>query len=215
MSVPAEPLRKEFARDLGFLDDRLVQLFAMVTEALAAATECLLTGDRAEARLIVSQDAVIDELYEEIEEHATRALVLQAPAAGDMRFVLSILRMVPELERSGDLAEHIAARAADGLGGRLTPALRGLVARLGEKTLEMWRTATEAYADRNVELARSVADMDHDVNRLHAELTFELAQSGVEPRVIIDMALVARFFERLGDHAEQISARIPYLAGED
>jgi phosphate transport system protein len=204
-----------FSRDLELIEARVAQLFAMVTEALAAATECFLTGDRESARLVVSQDADIDELYAEVQELATRALVLQAPVASDLRFVLCTLRVVPELERSGDLAEHIAQRAADGLGDRLTPAVRGLVARMGEKTVLMWRAATEAYIDRNVELALSLVEMDDEVNALHDELIEAVACSGLDPHVIIEMALVARFFERLGDHADHISARIPYLAGEN
>ena len=92
----------------------MVELFGLVSEGLAGATEALLAGDRDAAKALVARDHLIDELYKDIEVLVQQHLALQSPMAADLRFLLCVLRMVPELERSGDLAEHIAQRAVRG-----------------------------------------------------------------------------------------------------
>src|SRR5207237_1981533 len=124
-------------------------LFALVSEGVAAATDAFLSGDREAANSLVDSDKVIDELYCDVEELVQRQFALQSPMARDMRFLLSVLRIVPELERSGDLAEHIAARAARGLSSALTPRIRGLVEQMGKAGTELWREAGGAYVDRH------------------------------------------------------------------
>src|SRR5205085_6535901 len=123
-----------------------VQLFALVTESLAAATETFLSGDRDMVTAIRQRETVIDQLNKDLEGVVERNLLLQAPVASELRFLLSVLRIVPELERSGDLAEHIASRAANGLGSDLTPAIRGLIERMGTLGVAMWRAGADAYA---------------------------------------------------------------------
>src|SRR5688572_15403866 len=106
-----EELRIAFHRDLQMIEDRAGRLFALVAEGLAVATDAFLSGDREAARALAAKDQEIDTLYVEIEEAVQREFALQAPMAGDLRFLLTILRIVPELERSHDLAEHIATAA--------------------------------------------------------------------------------------------------------
>jgi len=124
-----------------------------------------------------------------------------------------VLRIVPELERSGDLAEHIAQRAMLGLGAELTPHARGLVARLGELGVEMWRAAADAYAERDPDAPKHIDELDDEVDRLHDELVDEIENKAIPRRVAIEMALVARFYERLGDHALHITERIARVQG--
>src|SRR5436309_9802541 len=145
--------RIEFHKDLEEIDQKVVQLFALVAESVAKATDAFLANDREAAESLVDADAVIDELYTDVEELVQRQFALQSPMAKDMRFLLSVLRIVPELERSGDLAEHIAQRAARGLSTALTPRIRGLVEQMGRVGSEMWREAADAYADRDGEAA--------------------------------------------------------------
>jgi phosphate transport system protein len=206
-------LRKGFSRELGQIDAKVLQLFALVTESLGAATETFLADDRDTAREIKQRDQIIDQLYVDIEGLVERTLVLQAPVAGDLRFLLSVLRIVPELERSGDLAEHIATRANLGLASELSPVARGLVERLGRAGVEMWRAATDAYADRDANALPRIDELDDEVDRLHDELVAELENEAIPRRIAIEMALVARFFERLGDHAVHITARVVRAQG--
>src|SRR5207302_9643585 len=95
-----------------------------------------------------------------------KQLILQSPMAHDLRFLLCVLRMVPELERSGDLAEHIAQRAARGLAGELTPRLRGMIEQMGEVNVEMWRLASDAFVERNAHAADSLRERDDEVDDL-------------------------------------------------
>src|SRR4051794_41806871 len=97
---------------------------------------------------IKQRDQIIDDLNEDLESVVERNLLLQAPVASELRFLLSVLRIVPELERSGDLAEHIASRAAKGLGSELTPPVRGLIDRMGALGVAMWRAAAGAHPGR-------------------------------------------------------------------
>ena len=205
-------LRLAFHRNLEDIDAKVGRLFALVTEALAASTECLLTDDRVTAAALVEGDRSIDLLSAEIEAEAERALSLQTPMGRDLRYLLSILRMVPELERSADLAEHIAARAASGITPELTPRLRGLVEQMGRVAVRMWRDVTEAFADRDALAAERLTAADDEVDTLHAYLTAELVSGKVGVSVALEMALVGRFYERLGDHAVNVAQRIRFLA---
>lgn len=201
-------LRIAFHQSLGEIDGHVTQLFALVTEGLAAATDALLSGDREAGRVVVQKDAVVDELYRRVEELTLREVALQGPVASDLRFLLSVLRIVPELERSGDLVEHIAVRAAGGLVEELTPRIRGLVDQMGRVGVQLWRMSADAYAERDPSAARRIADADDELDELHTSLTAEIASGSVSLPVAIEMALVARFYERLGDHAVNIARRV-------
>src|SRR5436305_4251605 len=144
-----EETRVGFHRDLEEIDQKVVRLFALVAEGVAKATDAFLANDREAAASLVDADAVIDQLYCDEEELVQRQFALQSPMARDMRFLLSVLRIVPELERSGDLAEHIAARAVRGISSALTPRIRGLIEQMGKLDATMWRMAADAYADRS------------------------------------------------------------------
>ena len=102
--------RQAFQHELDAIETKVVELFAMVAEDLPQATEALLNGDTEVARALVERDQQIDALYPKIEDLADRELVLQAPVASDLRFLVSVLRVVPEIERSHDLVVSIARR---------------------------------------------------------------------------------------------------------
>ena len=183
----------------------------MVSEGLAGATDAFLGGDTDQARKVIDADADIDALELQIEQAIERTMLIQAPVAGDFHRLVCALRIVPELERSGDLAEHIASRAARGLGNQLPAAVRGLVQELGDKVVGMWRMAADAFADGDSSVGPRLEALDDEVNALHQRLWDELARSDIPTEVAMEMALVARFYERLGDHADHIAARLPKL----
>jgi phosphate transport system protein len=209
--VPDE-VRVAFHRDLEEIDQKVVRLFALVSEGVVAATDAFLAGDREAAKLLAEQDQIIDELYFDVEELVQRQFALQAPMAGDMRFLLSVLRIVPELERSGDLAEHIAQRAALGIAQALTPRIRGLIQEMGMVGADMWRQAADAYVERDADIAVRLNERDDELDEMHVSLTAELVSGTLSVPIALEMALVGRFYERLGDHAVNISERIRYIA---
>ena len=129
-----------------------------------------------------------------------------------LRHLVGVLLIVPELERSGDLAEHIAQRAASNLGAEMSPLSRGIVQRMAEVALEMWRVAADAYGDRAADAA-SLSEDDEEIDILHDRLTGEVAGGTMPPPTGAQVTLLARFYERIGDHAVNLARRIEMLHG--
>ncbi|HZM37609.1 MAG TPA: phosphate signaling complex protein PhoU [Acidimicrobiales bacterium] len=212
MSEPPQQLRRRFHQQLEEIDVQVVRLFALVTESVAAATDTLLAGDTEAARELTEKDSLVDQLEAELEQLTERELLTQTPMAGDMRFLVSVLRVVPELERSGDLAEHIAQRAAAGLALRLTPVVRGLLEQMGGICSNMWRRAADAWVERDVSAHADLDSADDQLDMLQERLVSELEKADISLPDALQTTLLARFYERLGDHAVHISERIQYLA---
>jgi phosphate transport system protein len=201
----------DVAKSLEQIDREVIKLFALVGEGVAGATDSLLSGDREAARVLAESDEAIDTLYREVEELAQSQLALRATGLDELRYLVAVLRMLPELERSGDLAEHVSRRAVRGLGVELSPRARGLVEKMGEVACEMWRSTADAYADR-APVAEQVEELDDELDELHVTLTAEIASGSMALPVAIEAALVARFYERFGDHAVNLARRIATLA---
>ncbi|HEY3877292.1 MAG TPA: phosphate signaling complex protein PhoU [Trebonia sp.] len=205
--------RQEFDNELEAIEGKVIELFAMVAEGVPLATQALLDGDNDAYLTLAERDQAIDALYVEVEGLANREIVLQAPVADDLRFLLSVLRIVPELERSHDLVVHIGASAGHLLEDDLSQRARGLVERMGDLAAEMWRQAADSWYQRDRLAARAVAERDEGLDELHASLIAELASGQTAVPVAMEMALVARDYERLGAHAVNIARRVIYLAG--
>jgi len=205
--------RREFERDLEGIEAKVIELFAMVAEDLPGATQALLTGNNQVLQALTEREQLINTLYPQIEELVNRQILLQAPVASDLRFLLSVLRIVPELERSHDLVVQVASRANHILGGDLSPRTRGIVERMGTLTSEMWRQAVDSWYQRDRSTALELEERDDEMDELHASLIAELASGGMALPVTMEMTLVARFYERLADHAVNIARRVVYLAG--
>jgi phosphate transport system protein len=205
--------RQEFQRELEAIEAKVIELFAMVAEDLPAATQALLTGSTEALGALAEREQVINALYPEIEELVNREILLQAPVASDLRFLLSVLRIVPELERSHDLVVQVASRANHLLGEELSPRARGLIERMGNTASGMWRQAVDCWYQRDRSAALALAVCDDEMDELYASLIAELASGRMTLPVTMEMTLVARFYERLGDHAVNIARRVVYLAG--
>src|SRR5262249_18660083 len=136
--------RQTFHHELEAIEAQVIELFGMVAEDLPVATDALLTGNNEAVRTLVERDRAIDDLYPRIEELADRQLVLQQPLASDLRFLISVLRVVPELERSHDLVVNIAHRASHILSEDLSPRSRGLIEEMGNLASDMWRQQSTA-----------------------------------------------------------------------
>jgi phosphate transport system protein len=205
--------RQEFQRQLDDIEAKVIELFAMVAEDLPRATEALLSGNREVLRALAEREKMVDSLYPEIEVLANREIALQAPVASDLRFLLSVLRIVPELERSHDLVLDVAHRANHILSEDLSPRTRGLVEGMGQLVSEMWRVAVDSWYQRDRTAAAALAGRDEEMDELHASLIAELASGGMSIPVTMEMTLVARSYERLAAHAVNIARRVVFLAG--
>src|SRR6266704_3777978 len=200
--------RQEFQRELEAIEAKVIELFAMVAEDLPGATNALLSGNNEMADVLAEREQVIDALYPEIEELVNREILLQAPVAADLRFLLSVLRIVPELSRSHHLLGSIAGRANHILSEDLSPRCRGLIERMGTLASEMWRQAADSWYQRDRSAASVLDQRDDEMDELHASLIAELASGGMTIPVTMEMTLVARFYERLGDRAVNIGYRV-------
>ncbi len=205
--------RQEFENELEAIEAKVIELFAMVAEDLPEATDGLLSGDDGVFVTLTERDRAIDALYLEIEGLVNREILLQQPVASDLRFLLSVLRIVPELERSHDLVVQIAARASHSLDDDLSPRTRTLVERMGDLASDMWRQAADSWYQRDREAALALAERDEGMDELHASLIAELASGGTSLPVAMEMAQVARNYERVAAHAVNIARRVVYLAG--
>ena len=205
--------RQAFQRELEAIEAKVVELFAMVAEDLPRATDALLKGDTDVVRDLVERDQLIDALYPKIEDLADRELVLQGPVASDLRFLVSVLRVVPEIERSHDLVVSIARRAGYIRSDDLSPRSRGFIEQMGSVAADMWREAVDCWRQRDRSAAAALDDHDDEMDELYASLMAELGSGGMSLPVTMEMTLVARFYERLGDHAVNIARRVTYLAG--
>jgi len=190
------------------LRPQTVRIFALVGEAIAGATHALLANDRELAKRVVEADILIDELVNKLVSSAeTRLLDSDALDVEGRRELLILLRILPEVERNGDLAEHVARRAARGLGSEMSPRSRGLIERMGEVATTIWREATDVIMDGKTEASGAIEDIDDELDDLHVSLTAELTSGSMSVPVAVEVALMARFYERFGDHCVNLARR--------
>lgn len=208
----SEP-RREFERQLEAIEAKVIELFAMMADDLPKATEALLSGAPEILAQLAERERAIDALYPEIEELAAREILLQAPVASDLRYLLTVLRVVPEIERSHDLVMQIASQASHIISQDLSPRVRGLVRLMGDLATAMWRQATDAWYQRDRDAAEGLRMSDEEMDELHASLVAEIASGDIRIPVAMEMRLAAHAYERLGAHAVNICRRVTYLAG--
>ena len=198
--------------DLDVLDGQVTRLFALVADGIVAATRTFLESDREGAWVLVAAEREVDALFCSVEGLIRDELLSQVrPSAERLGRLLVTLQVVPEVERSGDLVEHIASRARQGLARVLTPDCRHLVASMGRLASEMWRAAASGYLERDPTTAGRLRQWDDELDDLHVTLTSALAATELPVASAIEIGLVARFFERLGDHAVNVARRLQNL----
>ena len=162
--------------------------------------------------MISEREKTIDAVYREVEDLVNLQIVRQEPVASDLRLLLAVLRIVPELERSHDLVVHIAEHATHSLGGELSPPA-GVWCKRWATAGEMWNQALTAWYRRESRAADALSVRDEDLDGLHAALLAELASGKMSLPVAMEMTLVGRFYERLGDHAVNVARRVVYMTG--
>jgi len=195
--------------DLPLVDRHVIQLFALVENAVAGATHALVSADREAARSLVAADADIDDLYQELEATVQGRLLDRPSNPEETEYLLAVLGMLPELERSGDLAEHVARRATRNLPAEMPARLRGYVQRMGEVACAMWHITGDAYGGDSPGATERLEALDDEMDDLHVSFIAELVAAAIPVEVAIELALVGRFYERLGDHAVNLARRVP------
>lgn len=209
-------LRPEFHHDLDDVRQSIAHLGAMVIELIPRVTEILLQQDLEGAATVIFADDEIDARSLEAEDRALTLLALQAPVAGDLRQLAAALKLAPEIERSADLCCNICKAARRIYPLQIDPKLRGSIQKLSDQAQLEYKDAIEAYLAVDDARAAAVPDMDDHLDDLHRDFIqqiFEIhASQGIELQVAVQLAMVARFYERLGDHAVNIAHRVRYIA---
>jgi len=205
--------RQEFQRQLDTIDAKVIELLDLLAADLARAAPALLNGSNELVKVLAEHGLVIDLLCPEVEKLTKTAILLQAPVASDLRFLLCVLRILPELERSHNLVVQLAARAGHIRGEDLSPRSRELVERMGNLVSDMWRRTADSWYQRDHSAAAQVAERNNEMGKLHASLIAELSSGRMALAVTIEMTLMAPLYERLSDHAVNIADQVVYIAG--
>ncbi len=208
-------LRKGFHQELDEIKQAVVRLAASTTESIARATSVILSGDLEGADYLIQFDDEIDARSVDLEERCYQLLALQAPVAGDLRQVVALVKMVAEIERSADLTVNICKATRRIYGHELDPRLRGIISKMGEQAQQLFTAAMEAFEQSDAAKASALDDMDSyldGLQRQFVQVIFESHAAGnIDLQVAIQLAVVARFYERIGDHAVNIAERVNYM----
>ncbi len=207
--------RKVFHEELAELGDDVIRLSAMASEAIQAGTAALLDYDLAGAERVIADDMIMDALAHDMEERVYLLLARQQPMAVDLRTLVATVRVVHELERIGDLMSNVAKTARRLYPHRVEPRIRGLLDRMREQATVQLSVATDVFAERDPVRAKALADMDDVMDDLQKELfraifSMPVADEGTL-HVVVQVALVGRYFERIADHAVNIAERVGYM----
>jgi phosphate transport system protein len=198
--------------------DRIIDDLVAMTRAVRAATheanDALFSADVATAERVIAADVAIDRAQVEIEERSIELLALQQPVAGDLRMLVAALRMSGELERMGDLAEHVAKVARLRYPERTVPAeIEPTIRAMADAAEAMVDAAASVIERRDIEAAERLESKDEEMDRLRRSVFRQLLSSdwtgGVE--AAIDIALLGRYYERIADHAVSMGRRVVYL----
>jgi phosphate transport system protein len=203
---------------LAELPFEVVRLAALTTGAVIAGTDALVDNDLAGAQRVIDDDDAVDALRHSIEDGCLDLLATGDLGTVDIRFVAATLRVAHELERSADLMVNVAKTVWRLRAHPIEPSCGRIVARMGRQATVQLRVAVNAFADRDRSWASALADMDEIMDELVGSLfRIVLAAAGDEAGVVraVQLGLVARHYERIGDHAVTIAEHVPLVvAGE-
>jgi phosphate transport system protein len=207
-------MRQTFHDELDQIGRSLVEMNDLVNAAMGRATTALLNADLGLAEQVISDDHKIDAVRDELEGKAFDLLARQQPVAGDLRIIVTSLRMVADLERMGDLALHIAKIARMRYPSSTVPAeLRETIREMGAVAERIAGKAGDVIAGRDAALAEELERDDDAMDTLHRRLFSILLSDdwahGMEPA--IDITLIGRYYERFADHAVSVARRVIYL----
>lgn len=190
------------------VDDAVVMIFALVTEAIGWATSSLLEQDMERAQEIVDGDEAIDARCDELVALIKDRLASSMVDPEQLEYLVAVLQIVPELERTADLAQHIAETALEDLGGQLSPSARGFIQSMSDVAVRMWENTRTAYRQRSRDTGFVLGSADDKIEGLADRLVVESTKEGSDPEIAAQVSLLARYYERIGDHAVNLGRRI-------
>ncbi len=213
--LAVDEIRKNFHNDLESARAEVIRLGASLTESIPRATAVLLSGDLEGADYLVQADDEFDGRSAELEAACFEILALQAPVAADLRQIVAIIKIASELERSADLVVNICKAARRIYGHDIDPMLRGVISKMSEQAQNLFAATMEAFEESDASKAAAIDDMDSYLDSLHRQFIQQIfeshSKSKIDLQVAVQLAVVARFYERIGDHAVNVSERTRFI----
>ena len=202
-----------FHDELDALNTHLLEMGSMIEYAIETGVQAMEQRNAELARTIVSYDREIDQKEREIESQCLKLLLRQHPVARDLRFISAALKMVTDMERVGDqaadISETVSYIAQEGYIKQLEH-----IPKMAEKAVHMVKRAVDAFINRDLDLARAVIDMDDEVDGLFDVIKRELIelihQNSDMGAQALDLLMIAKYFERIGDHAVNIAEWVEF-----
>lgn len=207
-------MHRHFEEELTRLKERILKMGALVESQIAASIKALVERDTALAKQTIQNDHLVNAMDVEIDEECIRLLALYQPAARDLRFITTAMKITTDLERMSDLAEDICERSIE---LAEEPLLKPYIdiPRMADAAQKMVREALDAFVNKDGKLARKVCSEDQFIDELTHQIFRELLSFMVEDPTTITRAVrvsfVAKYIERIGDHATNIAEMVVYL----
>jgi phosphate transport system protein len=207
-------MQRHFDEELTHLKEHILRMGGLVEQQIQGALRALVDRDSDLARQIIANDHLVNTLDVEVDEHCIRLLALQQPAAGDLRFITTAMKISSDLERMSDLAENIAERVIE---LNEEPQLKPYIdlPRMANWSLRMVKDSLDAFVNRDAALARKVCADDDFVDDLTEQLFRELLSFMLEDHKTITRAIrltfIGKYIERIADHATNVGELVVYL----
>ena len=207
-------MRESFRHELKDLRLDTIRLGEFVAQAVQRVTVALAEADTDVAAGVIEADKTIDSLYIDIETRSYELIAVQQPVARDLRLILAVLRVIQDLERSGDLAKNIADMVSSDIEIVKLKPISEIMGRMGVSARGMLVTAMEAFETQDRAMAAKLDTKDNQIDDLYRQLIKELFRLEKESslELAVSMALTGRYFERIADHAVNIAIWVNYLA---
>ena len=206
-------MRNRFDEQLSLLNHELLEMGALVESAIRSATTALVNQDVEAALASIAADKDVGQAERDIESLCLKLLLQQQPVARDLRLISSALKMITDMERIGDQASDISEIVIYLSGEPYIKQLEHLPL-MAEKAIRMVTAALDAYVRKDVKLAQEVMEMDDEIDSLFTTVKDELitlirgdAAAGSQA---IDLLMIAKYYERIGDHAQNIAEWVEY-----
>ena len=205
-------MRSRFDNQLAELNRELIEMGAMCEESISMALKALMEGDKALAKKVAGLDVAIDQKERSIESMCLKLLLQQQPVARDLRQISAALKMVTDMERIGDQASDIAEII--GFMGERTDQKCGDIENMARAAIKMVTECVEAYVKQDVEIAKKVISHDDVVDdyfkKIKTELIEMISKNPDDGEYAIDLVMIAKYFERIGDHATNIAEWVEF-----
>ena len=205
-------MRNRFDQQLYELNREIIEMGAMCEEAIASAVKALTTGNVELAGRVKANGSAIDQMERDIEGRCMKLLLHQQPVAKDLRLISAALKMITDMERIGDQAEDIA-EIVTFLNGHTMEGME-LIENMARETIEMVTASVDAFVKKDVELAQKVINKDDIVDdyfsRVKCDIITMIAENPVDGEFALDLLMISKYFERIGDHATNIAEWVIY-----